>query len=409
MRCLGMEYDLHHRKRTLRTRLESLVKDKDMIPKNKQLIRDFDDYAVSTGMKECRRAKYLTILSNLSKWLNKDFNKATKKDILKLVAGIEDSDKKEWTKVTYKVVLKRFYRWFKGKDEFNPDEVRWIKASMKREQCKLPEELLSEEEVNKMAQASSNPRDKAIVQCLYETGCRIGELLTIRIGNIKFDEYGAVLHVRGKTGDRRIRIVASAPVLSTWLEHHPYREDPRAFVWIVRLNGKEGPYKPYMYAPVLQLVKRLAVNAGIKKRIYPHLFRHSRATALANKLTEAQMKAYFGWVQDSDMAGVYVHLSGRDVDDALLKIYGMKKDEKTEAEKFRPSNCSRCKTSNSPASKFCVKCGCPLSYEAAIKADQNTKKANNLMNTLMKDAEFKEIILKKIMERGLEKDLIGTF
>ncbi|MBD3210268.1 hypothetical protein GF318_02700 [Candidatus Micrarchaeota archaeon] len=46
---------------------------------------------------------------------------------------------------------------------------------------------------------------------------------------------------------------------------------------------------------------------------------------MANKLTEARMKACFGWVQGSDMAGVYVHLSGRDVDKAILGTYGMEK------------------------------------------------------------------------------------
>jgi len=41
------------------------------------------------------------------------------------------------------------------------------------------------------------------------------------------------------------------------------------------------------------------------------------------------MKQYFGWVQGSDMASVYVHLSGRDVDNALLKLNGLEvKEEK---------------------------------------------------------------------------------
>ncbi|WP_340819137.1 hypothetical protein [Methanolobus sp. WCC4] len=35
------------------------------------------------------------------------------------------------------------------------------------------------------------------------------------------------------------------------------------------------------------------------------------------------MNAYFGWVQGSDMPAVYVHLSGRDVDDAVLKANGV--------------------------------------------------------------------------------------
>ena len=50
---------------------------------------------------------------------------------------------------------------------------------------------------------------------------------------------------------------------------------------------------------------------------------------MANYLTEAQMNLYFGWIQGSDMPSVYVHLSGRDVDDAVLKANGITAKEKT--------------------------------------------------------------------------------
>ena len=67
---------------------------------------------------------------------------------------------------------------------------------------------------------------------------------------------------------------------------------------------------------------RLASRAGIKKRVNPHGFRHARATNLADHLTEAQMNEYLGWVQSPKMTSIYVHLSGRDVDKALLKLHG---------------------------------------------------------------------------------------
>lgn len=44
---------------------------------------------------------------------------------------------------------------------------------------------------------------------------------------------------------------------------------------------------------------------------------------MTNYLTEAQMNIYFGWAQCSYMHGVYVHLSGRDVNDAILKVNGV--------------------------------------------------------------------------------------
>ncbi len=86
--------------------------------------------------------------------------------------------------------------------------------------------------------------------------------------------------------------------------------------------------------------KRIAEKAGIKKRIHPHLFRHSRSTHLAKHLTEAQMKQYLGWVQGSDMAAIYVHLSGRDVDDALLRCTGYSQSE-TQRDAFYASSNKR--------------------------------------------------------------------
>ncbi len=56
--------------------------------------------------------------------------------------------------------------------------------------------------------------------------------------------------------------------------------------------------------------EKIAKRAGIKKRIYPHLFRHTRATRLLAKVPESIGAKYMGWVNGSKMVGVYVHLAG---------------------------------------------------------------------------------------------------
>jgi predicted Zn-ribbon and HTH transcriptional regulator len=118
-------------------------------------------------------------------------------------------------------------------------------------------------------------------------------------------------------------------------------------------------------------LKRIAEKAGIKKRIHPHLFRHSRSTHLAKHLTEAQMKQYLGWVQGSDMAAIYVHLSGRDVDNALLRMHGIVTDE-TKDVQMSPKQCNRCGTMNSPTTKFCSKCGLALDIKAALEIEEKS-------------------------------------
>ena len=71
--------------------------------------------------------------------------------------------------------------------------------------------------------------------------------------------------------------------------------------------------------------------------------RHSRATELANYLTEAQMDEILGWVQGSKRTATYVHLSGRNVDGPLLASYGITPEKEEKAElTLKLVKCPRC-------------------------------------------------------------------
>jgi len=369
--------------------------------KTKKQIEEFGQMRLAKGSTKLRVVKCMWCIRIMSAWLNKDFKKATKNDLLNLISTIDMKSYSEYTKYDFKVVLKMFYKWLLGNDEEFPEVIKWMKPKLKASKHKLPEELLTPEEVNQLANATTNPRDKALVLVLYESGCRIGELLYLKLKNVHFDKYGAILRVSGKTGDRRIRIIASVQILTLWLQEHPDKDNPNSPLWPARL----GHYKPEpcSYPSLLTMLKRAAKRAKIRKRIYPHLFRHSRATSLANKLTEAQMKEFFGWTQDSGMAATYVHLSGRDVDSALLQMYSLKEKPEEKQQKLDIRFCPRCKEKNSPTQSFCGKCGSPFD-EQLILEDPN-KKPNDLMNALIKDPEVKEVLLRKITERGLDKEL----
>ncbi|MFH2100783.1 MAG: site-specific integrase [Candidatus Micrarchaeota archaeon] len=399
----GVKHDIHRLDKRIKWAVERVDKDKDVLPGNRKTILKFDNYLLSIGIKAARRYKYLNLLRWLSKALGKSFEKATKEDFIRIVADIEKTKLSEWSKVDRKVTIKRFYKWFRGDDEEYPKEVRWMKCHIKNDRCRLPEELLTQEDVTKLALAAKTPRDKALVLCLFESGCRISELVTLQIKNIEFDDYGAALRVTGKTGDRRVRIVASAPTLAEWLNYHPFREDPQSYVFLRDLRRGIQDNLPFSYNNARIIIRKMAKKAGITKPVNPHTFRHSRATAMASKLTEAQMKVYFGWVQGSGMAGVYVHLSGRDVDQAILDMHGHQKQEDNRSEDLKQMICMRCRAENSPASKFCTSCGTALSSEIAMESGNRLQRSDDLINTLMKDPRFQEMILKKLTERGTDE------
>ncbi len=110
--------------------------------------------------------------------------------------------------------------------------MKWIKTTLKAKDELLPEELLTEEEVMKLVEAYNSPRDKAFVISLYESGARIGELVSLRIRDVSFEESYTRLMLNGKTGSRRIIVVASTPYLQTWIQNHPLRKDPEAPLWV---------------------------------------------------------------------------------------------------------------------------------------------------------------------------------
>ena len=66
----------------------------------------------------------------------------------------------------------------------------------------------------------------------FEGGFRASELLLTNVDSVHFDEKGAVVRVHGKTGERSVRLISSAPLLSQYLETHPLRDYPQAPLWV---------------------------------------------------------------------------------------------------------------------------------------------------------------------------------
>jgi len=363
--------------------------------RNVELIKRFERVLFSSGIGSARVAHYLNTLRKLAEMLGKDFDSATKQDIEDLVYRIERGDYSAFTKSNYKVVLKRFYRWLKGGDEEYPEEVRWIKTTPKAKDVLLPEDLLTEEDIRKLVEVASGPRDKAFVMTLYESGARIGELGSLRIRDVQFEEGYAQLMLRGKKGSRRAIVVASVPYLATWIQNHPLKQNPDAPLWVSLGTVNRG--KAMTYPAFAKVLRVTAERAGLRKKVRPHKLRHSRATFLANKLTEAQMNQLFGWKQGSRMPSIYVHLSGRDVDETILGLYGLKKPE-VEQPKLVPRVCPRCQTSNPFDAKFCARCGAVLDLRTAVQLEEARREGDQIFDKLLEDPEVRALLARKIAQ-----------
>ena len=387
--------------RALKTELKNLT-ERGLPLEDVNAIKNFVEDLGLEGISQGRQYAYITRLRRIASMIPDKFLDPSDRDIKKVVSEIKNT-KIKWGHSeehlptenglqAYLVTLKRFYKWHLGKNKSYPECVEWIKIGNAHPSRQVrPESLITQEEVNQLIEASKNSRDKAIFSTLYDSGVRLGELLSLRIKDIKFDDYGVLLSVTGKTGPRQVRVVGnSVPYLRQWLNVHPVKskQDAPVFCNIDRLKGNE-----LTEHDVYSMIKKVSYRAGIKRRIHPHLFRHSRATILASQVMEAPLESQMGWVHGSKQTKTYVHLSLRDQDNAILKAYGIKVKEDETIKEEMPKECPRCHRSNPSTSLFCNTCGMPLDIKTTIQLDEKKKEVEaSLLSSTVIDTDTKELL-----------------
>lgn len=136
------------------------------------------------------------------------------------------------------------------------------------------DKILSEIDLSK----PEGRRNKAIIETLYGCGLRVSELIGLKISNLFFKD--GFIRVTGK-GDKE-RLVPVGRISQTEISH--YLTEIRSALMIKRgnddivfLNRRGAKLSRVM---IFTIIKQLALQAGIKKNISPHTFRHSFATHL---------------------------------------------------------------------------------------------------------------------------------
>lgn len=334
---------------------------------NHETIRRFLDFElIRKGLSDRRRLKYVRVVRIiLDLTQDRPLSELKQKDAEAFFFWLRDSNLSDDTKKSYWNVFRIFAEWVNSKIK-----VRDFKLKL-RLKTKLPEEILSEEEASRLIETCRSIRDRALVSLTYHAAMRSGEVRNLKVKHLVFDQYGAYVMVpeEGKTGMRRIRIVEPVPLLIQYMQDHRFRDEPEAPLFY-RQDKKTRTL--LSSATLNNIIKEAARRAGIAKRVYPHLLRHSKATELAKKLTSQELMIYGGWRELSTVQ-VYTHLSGADIDKKILEINGIKPDSSNHTPIERPSNqayCQRCGNRCDFYARFCSQCGSPLEDKRALRSDE---------------------------------------
>ncbi|MEM4611671.1 MAG: site-specific integrase [Candidatus Nitrosocaldus sp.] len=345
---------------------------------------------------------------------NRKLEDLTREDIDRIAGVIVNG--KGWSNATIAIALrtlKRLVHYSKYKEiaegegnyckevaHIKPD--RYNRRAMKEDKVRATD-LLTREEFLRMVEAVAKvsrypARDRALLYVMYEFAARPSELLNMKVGNLVFHEGYAEITTEGKTGVKTLTLVLSYNALREWYEQHPLKEDPNAYLWYSRTKGRVS------YGRLRAFVKKVAEVAGIRKRVWLYLIRHTALTHVEKEYGSSITEIYGNWRKGSPIRNRYIHLASSDQREAVLKRYGLLKEGDNSSNNsnsiIEPKRCYRCNTLNEPNARICKHCGLIIDPRYAMQIhSEREEKIKELEERLARVTAIVEELLRR-QERG---------
>lgn len=404
-----------------KSKLEKVKKTKTL-KTNIGRVLEFDKECEHNGHKLGTRYSTLITLHNLCQFAGKkpfkDFNKLDIVTFLDMAKNRRFQDTRRRAKTGnvekqlsessinhVKFQVKRFFRWIHGMDVHEyPECVRWMKLKSIDSYKEIdPEQLPTVDEIKNMIEVTDNPRYRALISLMAESGARVGEISLLQLKDIAWNNNGFILtiweHKSKSKRTRRIPLCVCAEDLKNYINnYHPFSKDPEAalFISYPRYSNPKGNLK---IASIEGIVAKVAKRSGVEKRvhIHPHIFRHARASQLDDlNWGEMMLRKYFGWTKSSKMPAKYIHKSQRNLNNRYFAMYGKIAPELGEPKMLEgPKACGSCGVTNPTGYRFCYQCNQALDKEVQEKRDVD-KEIEAQMNVIATNPvladQFKELL-----------------
>ncbi len=196
-----------------------------------------------------------------------------------IVLGGKVESMKRRTQNYYLIALRAFLKFLRKREvsALSPEKIELAKVSERAP------DFITDEELRRLLDAPDNKtlegkRDRAILELLFSTGLRISELCSLDIDDIdlKREEFS----VRGK--GEKVRVVfLSKTSKQTLADYLKTRKDLDGAMFVRCGNRVKNKSDLRLSVRTVQrMIKRRAIEAGITKKVTPHVIRHSFATDL---------------------------------------------------------------------------------------------------------------------------------
>lgn len=273
--CLNYSQELNL-KRTLISKLEQYYvseSNSDSTIDAPDLLNSFLSAKRIEGCSEKTLVFYKNTIDKMHQWVNKKYTAIRTEDIREYLTQYENSN--SLSKVTVdntRRILSSFFTWLEDEDYILKNPVRRIKKIRIEKRIK---DTFTDEELEIIRDASTTLRDLALIDLLFSTGMRVGEVVALNRNDIDFNNRECTVFGKGK----KERIVYFDARTKIHLEKYLLERHDNKNALFLSNDGKEARLG---IGGVESMLKKIGKVLG-GTRVFPHKFRRTLATIAIDK------------------------------------------------------------------------------------------------------------------------------
>lgn len=274
-------YQLKKLKTTLQNKLEDVeinfILDKEKLNadrnSNANLLKMFISAKDVEGCSSKTLKYYKEILEKFIKDIDKEIKDITTDEIRHYLTNYKEERGCSLTSIdNIRRVLSSFFKWLEDEDYILKSPIRRIHKIKTLKQVKEP---FTDEKIEKMREKCKNIRDLTIIEMLYSTGIRVGELINLNIRDVNFAERSCI--VLGK-GNKQREVYFDVKTKLHIQDYLKTRDDDNPALFVSR----NKPHQRLTSATIEFFIRELGRSLNIEKA-HPHRLRRSFASLAIDK------------------------------------------------------------------------------------------------------------------------------
>lgn len=262
---------------------------------------------------------YRRVLDKFDNYTKKNINKINKDDIKDYIKHLNIDQQSEKTVAQNISCLKSFYKFLLTEKIISINPLETI--SMPKISKTLPS-TLTEDEVNKLLDINLTDnfsfRNKAMLELMYSSGLRVSELINLKTYDINLNE--GIVRTIGKGSKERIIPIGrfATEALSNYINDHRqsmFKKEINDYLFLNN-HGKKMTRQGFF-----KILKKIALEKGIKKNFSPHTLRHSFATHLLKYGADLRTIQELLGHSDISTTQIYTHVSNEKLKDTFKNFH----------------------------------------------------------------------------------------